>query len=114
MHHIVSDGWSDTVLIEEMIRFYEADLAGQAAALPELPIQYSDFALWQRARLQGAVLDDFLAYWKPQLAGAPPLLNLPTDYPRPPLQTHPGALQSKVFPERIYEGLRRLSRQEGV
>jgi amino acid adenylation domain-containing protein len=114
MHHIVSDGWSDSVLIEEIVRFYEADLAGQRAALPELPIQYADFALWQRERLQGAVLDELLSYWKQQLAGAPPLLNLPTDNPRPPVQTHPGALESRVFPEWISEGLTSLSRQEGV
>ncbi len=114
MHHIVSDGWSDAVLIEELVKFYQADLAGRPAALPELPIQYADFAVWQRERLQGAVLDELVAYWKQQLAGAPPLLNLPTDYPRPPVQTHSGALESRVFSERISEGLRSLSRDQGV
>jgi amino acid adenylation domain-containing protein len=114
MHHIVSDGWSDAVLIQEMVGFYAAELASQPAPLPELPIQYADFAVWQRERLQGALLDELLSYWKQQLAGAPPLLELPTDNPRPPVQTYPGAIQTKVFNERIYEGLRKLSRQEGV
>jgi amino acid adenylation domain-containing protein len=114
MHHIVSDGWSDAVLIHEMVGFYAAELAHQPAPLPELPIQYADFAIWQRERLQGALLDELLSYWKQQLSGAPPLLELPTDNPRPPVQTYPGAVQSRVFNERIYEGLRKLSRQEGV
>ena len=89
MHHIVSDGWSTGILIREMAVLYEAFSCGRSSPLPELPIQYADFAHWQRQWLQGEVLETQLSYWKRQLLGAP-LLELPTDHPRPAVQTFRG------------------------
>ena len=83
LHHIIADGWSRGVLIEEFVALYRARLAGQQAALPELSIQYADFAAWQRDSLQGDELKGQLAYWRGWLAGAPALISLPTDYARP-------------------------------
>lgn len=91
MHHIVSDGWSVGVLIQEVQALYPALLAGQGSPLPPLPIQYSDFAVWQRNWLQGEVLDDLRTYWQNALRGAPDVLRLPTDRPRPKHQTFNGA-----------------------
>lgn len=91
MHHIISDGWSVEVFLRELTVLYEAFLAGRPSPLPELPIQYVDFAVWQREWLQGEVLDQQLAYWKQQLAEAPPGLELPTDHPRPMVQSFRGA-----------------------
>ncbi len=83
MHHIVSDGWSLGVLIGELAALYEDFVAGKNPSLPELPIQYADFAVWQREWLSGEVLQRQLAYWKEQLADSPPVLEIPTDRPRP-------------------------------
>ena len=83
MHHIISDGWSMDVLLRDVPKVYVALANGRPAALPELPIQYADYARWQRHWLTGEVLDQELAYWRNQLAGIPPELNLPTDRPRP-------------------------------
>jgi amino acid adenylation domain-containing protein len=91
VHHIVSDGWSMGVLVREIAALYPAFITGSAPALPELPVQYADFALWQRDRLQGEVLERELAFWRQRLAGAPMALDLPTDHPRPALQTFRGA-----------------------
>ena len=90
MHHIVSDGWSVEVLLHELTALYDAFRQGRPSPLPELPVQYADFAVWQRSWLQGEVLDGLLAYWTRQLAGAPEMLELPTDYPRPKAQTFCG------------------------
>jgi hypothetical protein len=114
MHHIVADGWSTGILIRELGRLYVAFCAGGSTALPELPIQYADFAHWQRHWLQGEVLETQLAYWKQQLAGVPALLDLPTDRPRPVLQTFRGAHQSLLLPKSLTEGFKALGRQEGV
>ena len=114
MHHIVSDGWSTGILIREMATLYVAFCAGGSSPLPTLPIQYADFAHWQRQWLQGEVLETQIAYWKEQLAGAPALIDLPTDHPRPAVQTFRGAHQSLVLPKRLQEGFKALSRQEGV
>ncbi len=89
MHHIVTDGWSFGVAAHELTTLYASFRDGTPAALPELPIQYADFAHWQRNRLQGEVLDQLLGYWSKQLAGVAPL-ELPTDRPRPP-SGRPGA-----------------------
>ncbi|HEU4508572.1 MAG TPA: amino acid adenylation domain-containing protein [Pyrinomonadaceae bacterium] len=114
MHHIISDGWSMGVLIRELTTLYEAYTKGEDSPLPELSIQYADYAQWQRQWLQGEVLDQQLAYWKQQLAGAPPLLELPTDFPRPPVQTSRGAhLPLSISPE-LTASLTDLSRQHGV
>jgi amino acid adenylation domain-containing protein len=102
VHHIVSDGWSMGVLVREIAALYPAFTAGSAPALPELPIQYADFAVWQRDRLQGEVLERELAFWRQRLAGAPTALDLPTDHPRPALQTFRGAQAPfRLEPERL-------------
>ncbi len=114
MHHIASDGWSMGVLFRELAAFYEAFSHGKPAPLPELPIQYADFAVWQRHYLQGEVLESQLSYWKKQLAGAPALLDLAPDRPRPAVQSYRGAAESFVLPESLSEALKVLSRREGV
>jgi amino acid adenylation domain-containing protein len=114
MHHIVSDGWSTGILVREVATLYVAFCAGGSSPLPILPIQYADFAHWQRQWLQGEVLETQIAYWKEQLAGAPAQIDLPTDHPRPAVQTFRGAHQSLVLPKHLQEGFKALSRQEGV
>ena len=91
MHHIISDGWSIGVLVEELTHAYMAYAEGNVPTLPELPIQYVDFTVWQRELLSGDILDAQLSFWREQLAGAPELLELPTDRPRPPVPSHRGA-----------------------
>ena len=86
MHHIVSDGWSMGVLIRELAALYAA-YPGRPIRCPPLPIQYADYAVWQRGWLQGEVLEAQAEYWREQLAGAPALLELPTDRPRPAAET---------------------------
>ncbi len=113
MHHITSDGWSIGILIREFAALYQAFTAGLPSPLPELPIQYSDFAVWQQEWLQGEALKTQLAYWKRQLAGLP-ILELPTDRPRPPVQTFRGAWQSLFLSAEQADSLKALSRQEGV
>ena len=112
-HHIASDGWSSGILWQELAALYGAYLRGEANPLPELPIQYADYAEWQRQWLQGEVLQRQLSYWKEQLSGVP-ILDLPTDRPRPAVQTYRGARQSFVFPKTLCDQLRGLSRKEGV
>ncbi len=114
MHHIVSDGWSIGVLIRELTTLYEAYAKGEESPLPELKIQYADYAHWQREWLQGEVLEKQLGYWKQQLEGAPPVLELPTDYPRPPVQTFRGAHQSLRLTPELSNGLKELTQREGV
>jgi len=113
MHHIVSDGWSQGVFVRELMALYRAFVDDQPSPLPELPIQYADFAAWQREWLQGEVLDRQLSYWKQQLGGPLPTLELPTDHPRPPIRTPWGAQQSLAFSPSLTEALQALSRQEG-
>ena len=93
MHHIVSDGWSTGIFIKELTALYTAFSQGQPSPLTELPIQYADFAIWQRKWLQGEVLQTQLNYWKQQLGGNLPILELPTDCPRPAIQSNNGAIQ---------------------
>jgi amino acid adenylation domain-containing protein len=114
MHHIVSDGWSMSVLFRELAVLYDAFSNSLPSPLPELPIQYGDFALWQRQWLQGPVLEEQVGYWKEQLAGAPSLIELPTDRPRPALQTFNGAYSTSVLTRELAESLNELSRREGV
>ncbi|MEI2581572.1 non-ribosomal peptide synthetase [Scytonema sp. PRP1] len=113
MHHIVSDGWSIGVLIREIALLYTAFASNQRSPLPELPIQYADFAYWQRQWLQGDVLAKQLGYWQNQLEGVS-MLNLPTDRPRPALPTYRGARQFLQLPKSLSEALETLSQQEGV
>ncbi len=114
LHHIVADGWSIGIFVRELEAFYSTLDRGKTSPLPELPIQYADFAVWQRQWLQGDVLESQLAYWKQQLANAPTLLSLPTDRPRPAVQTFQGANQSFTLPAKLSKALNLLSRQEGV
>ncbi|HEV3052247.1 MAG TPA: condensation domain-containing protein, partial [Longimicrobium sp.] len=114
MHHIVSDGWSMDVLFREFSVLYETYLEGGESPLPELGVQYADYAVWQREQLAGAVLEQQLAYWKERLAGAPELLELPTDHPRPAVQTFRGAHERIELPLELLERLQRLGRSEGT
>jgi amino acid adenylation domain-containing protein len=112
VHHIVSDAWSTGLLIHELGELYSAFVAGRAPNLPELPIQYSDFAVWQRQWLQGAVLNEQLTYWKKQLGNNLPVLELPADRPRPPLQTFQGSTIPFSLPPTLSKALRALSQSE--
>jgi len=115
VHHIVSDTWSIEVLSRDVAAFYQAiSTGGPAPDLPPLPIQYADFACWQRDSTQGEVLESELSYWKRTLDGLTPLLDLPTDHPRPATWSYRGAGESVVLPLSLAEQLRRLSRQHGV
>lgn len=114
MHHIVSDGWSLGVLIRELAALYKAFAGGSPSPLPELPIQYADFAHWQRQWLSGDVFEKQLAYWKRHLAGAPSFMELPADRPRPPVQTFNGRLHHFTLPARLGEDVRELARREGA
>jgi amino acid adenylation domain-containing protein len=114
MHHIVSDGWSIGILNRELSTLYMAFCNGQPSPLPELPIQYADFTLWQRAQLQGEAFERLLSYWKNNLAGIPVLLALPTDRPRPPVQVFEGASYAVVLPKSLLEGLKTIGRQAEV
>ena len=113
-HHIIFDGWSMEVLLRELTPLYLAALSGEHASLPPLPVQYADYAAWQRSWLQGEVLQEQLAYWQQQLQGVPAFLDLPTDFPRPPLQTFRGHSLAFTLPPALHAGLERLSRQEGA
>ncbi|MGA7732188.1 MAG: amino acid adenylation domain-containing protein [Chloroflexia bacterium] len=114
MHHIVSDGWSMGVMSEELAELYGAFAAGQPSPLAELPVQYADYAVWQREWLQEEVLQTQLDYWKTQLAGAPPMLELPTDRPRPLMLTYRGGRQTYMLPRSMVGELKALSQREGV
>src|SRR5262249_51245575 len=134
LHHIITDGWSMRVLTHEVTALYQASVSGQSSLvgfigsgtgaspvptapdhrLPPLPIQYADYALWQREWLQGTTLQQQLHYWRMQLQGAPSLLSLPTDYSRPPIQTIQGATLTKLVPSSLLEQLKMLSQQANV
>ncbi|HVT61265.1 MAG TPA: amino acid adenylation domain-containing protein [Thermoanaerobaculia bacterium] len=111
MHHIVSDGWSVAVILRELAVLYEATTRGLPSPLPELPLQYADFAVWQREWLQGEVLASQLGYWRRQLAGLAPVIALPTDRPYPPLQTFRGARLAFALDRALVERLKELSRE---
>jgi amino acid adenylation domain-containing protein len=114
MHHIVSDGWSTGILLGELSTLYEAFSQGEPSPLPDLPIQYADFAVWQRQWLSGEVLETQLNYWKQQLAGAPPLLELPTDRPRPSVQTYRGNTYEFQLNADLSQKLKSLSQKLGA
>ena len=113
MHHIISDGWSMGVLLRELAALYTAYIAGEPSPLPALPVQYADFALWQREWLQGEVLQEQLTYWRQRLEGAPALLELPTDHPRPAVQSYRGAHYPFQLSEQMTRELKALSQREG-
>jgi amino acid adenylation domain-containing protein len=114
MHHIISDGWSLGVLVKETGLLYQAFSQGEPSPLRELPFQYADFAAWQRGYLAAGVLDEQLRYWKEQLQGAPALLELPTDRPRPALQSYRGADETIVIPLEMTTELKQLARRRNV
>ncbi|MFN8596432.1 MAG: amino acid adenylation domain-containing protein [Anaerolineae bacterium] len=114
MHHIIGDDWSTNVLIQEVSALYDAFTHDRPSPLPELPFQYADFAHWQRAWLQGEVLEKQLGYWKQQLSGVPPVLQLPTDRPRPAVQTYNGAYQAFALSPHLSLSIRALCQREGV
>ena len=114
MHHIVSDGWSVGVLVEEVGKLYEGYVSGAESPLAELGIQYGDYAVWQREWLQGAVLAEQVEYWREQLRGAPGVLELPTDRPRPKVQSYRGAREVVRLERELTERLQELSRGEGA
>jgi len=111
IHHIVSDGWSMGVFQQELSRIYGAFLNGQSSPVAELPIQYADFAVWQRRNLQGGVLAEQLSYWREQLSDVA-TLDLPTDHPRPPMQTFIGATADLHVPQSVVERLKSITRKE--
>ena len=113
-HHIISDGWSVGILVEELGTLYNAYAQGETNPLPPLPIQYADFAAWQAERLSGAYLDKLIGYWRQQLAGIPALLELPTDYPRRAVQRYHGAAEPFFLPAQQTQQLNQLSQQSGV
>jgi non-ribosomal peptide synthetase component F len=114
MHHIVSDGWSSGLLVRELAVLYEAFSSGQPSPLPELAVQYADYAVWQRQWLQGETLERQLDYWRARLLSAPPALELPTDRPRPAAHTSAGATLRATLPAELAGRLRGLSRASGV
>ena len=114
MHHIVFDGWSSELFLRELTMLYGAYAGGAPAALPELPVQYGDFAFWQREWLQGEVLATQLAYWREQLAGIPPVLELPADRPRSSRQSYRGAMRTVTIPRALSDGLKSVGRREGA
>ncbi|MBW4666566.1 MAG: amino acid adenylation domain-containing protein [Cyanomargarita calcarea GSE-NOS-MK-12-04C] len=114
LHHIIADGWSISVFIKELTALYAAFSAGKSSPLAELPIQYGDFANWQQKWLDEQRIQPLLSYWKQKLQGELPILNLPTDRPRPPVQTFKGSQAKLVFPQTLKKQLRDLSRQQGV
>ncbi|HEX5884420.1 MAG TPA: amino acid adenylation domain-containing protein [Pyrinomonadaceae bacterium] len=114
LHHIVSDGWSAGILGDELTTLYQAFSLGQSSSLPELPIQYADFAMWQRDWLSGQVLEEQLGYWRKKLSGALPVLELPGDRLRPAIQSSRGASEAIDLPEELSRKLRSLSNDEGA
>ncbi|HYO15770.1 MAG TPA: amino acid adenylation domain-containing protein, partial [Thermoanaerobaculia bacterium] len=114
LHHIAADGWSIQILIREIGALYTAFAGGLAPALPELPVQYVDYALWQRELVSGELLEGQLAYWTQRLAGAPDLLDLPTDFQRPAVQTFTGGRASLTLPAELAGSLRSLGRGAGA
>jgi amino acid adenylation domain-containing protein len=114
MHHIVSDGWSMGILVREVTALYKAFAEGRPSPLPELPVQYVDFAAWQHAWLHGEVLENEISFWRRQLAGLPPRLELPTDRPRPAAQSFRGASRQVRLSAELTRQVQGLSRREGA
>ncbi|SDL05970.1 amino acid adenylation domain-containing protein [Nonomuraea maritima] len=114
VHHVVNDAWSAVLFARELGELYAALSEGRAAALPELPVQYADYAAWQRARVEGELRDTQLAYWRERLAGMPERLELPADRPRPALRDYQGANVPVTVPEQVVERLRTLGADENA
>ncbi|MET0396662.1 MAG: amino acid adenylation domain-containing protein, partial [Longimicrobiaceae bacterium] len=114
LHHVVSDGWSMQVLVREVAALYAAFARGGSSPLAPLPVQYADFAAWQRRWLSGEVLDEQIGFWRERLAGAPPLLEVPVDRPRAAGQSPRAARHAFALPAELSRRLRALSRAEGT
>lgn len=114
LHHVVSDGWSIGIFAQDWTALYQARHRGTVATLPDLPVQYADYAAWQRQWLQGAELERQVAYWRTQLAGAPALLELPTDHPRPAVQGYRGASLPLTLAAPTVAALRALGERSGA
>lgn len=114
MHHVVSDGWSLGIMNRELSALYQAYSQGKVSPLRDLPIQYADFAAWQRQSLRGDALNGLLQYWRERLDGAPPLLHLPTDRPRPAVDSYRGAEFTFELPASAVAALGELGRQQGA
>ncbi|XWK88449.1 MAG: amino acid adenylation domain-containing protein [Phormidium sp.] len=114
IHHIVCDGWSVEIFRRELFSLYAAFCAGKPSPLPELPLQYADFAHWQREWLQGEILQTQLNYWQQQLADVPPLLELPTDRSRPSVQSFRGRSEFLTINRHLTQKLKRLSQESGT
>ena len=114
LHHIICDNWSTAIFVRELTTLYGAFSKGAPSPLPELPLQYADYAHWQRQTLRGALLEQQLAYWREQLSGAPALLELPSDHPRPPVQTFRGRRQAFHLDPKLTARLETLSQASGT
>ncbi|MCI0598393.1 MAG: condensation domain-containing protein, partial [Beijerinckiaceae bacterium] len=114
LHHIVADGWSIDILVRELAALYPAFANGKSSPLSELPIQYADYAHWQRSWLDGGILESQLVYWRERLAGLDGLLHLPADRPRPDVQTNRGGVYRWHLPKSAVTRLEELGRREGV
>src|SRR5690606_10850510 len=114
LHHLVSDAWSEWILHRDLAALYDARRTGGSAALPELSYQYVDFATWQRARATKETVDAQVAFWRAHLEGAPPAIDLPTDKPRPPMQTHRGAHQARRLGTELRRAMTELAKREGA
>ena len=114
MHHIISDGWSMGVLISELGLIMNFLIKGETPALEPLPVQYADFGVWQRNWLEAGELERQLSYWKEELSDAPALLNLPTDFPRPAIQTYNGSTINFTIPEKLTSKLNWISKKEDI
>ena len=113
-HHLIHDGWTQGVLMRDFVTIFSAFSSDQPSPLPDLSIQYADFAYWQRRWLDGEVMSEQLGYWKKQLAGATPVLELPSDHPRPAIQTFRGAEYQQVLDGPFADELRDFSRRHGA
>ncbi|HLL48692.1 MAG TPA: condensation domain-containing protein, partial [Longimicrobiaceae bacterium] len=114
LHHVIADGWSLGILVREVSELYSALAEGREPHLPPLPVQYADYSVWQRRWLAGGAMERQVAFWRDQLAGAPPLLELPTDRPRPAVATEAGARVAFELPAELAGALDALSRREGA
>ncbi|HLM67996.1 MAG TPA: condensation domain-containing protein, partial [Longimicrobium sp.] len=114
VHHTAIDGSSLPVLFRELDALYSAFARGEPSPLPELPVQYADFAAWQRARVRGEELERLVSWWRARLSGLPELLEIPADRPRPAVKSYRGAVHKVVLPRELADALRELSRREGV
>jgi hypothetical protein len=114
MHHIAADAHSDGILFSELAELYDAERTGRTPRLPALPIQYADYSAWQQQRLRGKLVEELRSYWSGALEGAPELLRLPTDRPRPAVQRHQGSHHPIALERRLADGLIALGREQGA